>query len=162
MTLNTRGVRICANLSPLLLSHTKSVTIVEFKKKGDVSVRTADLHPLREMRHLRGAYDELTALSFYKDTTFQSDYLYITLTDEDDIPDAIGKLRAIYPYIMKLDYDNTRTRENRAIDGAEAVERKSPLALFSEFYELQNNQPMSDKQRAFAAELMEKIWEGRQ
>ena len=143
-------------------NHTKSVTIVEFKEKGDVSVRTEELHPKREMRHLKGKYDELTALSYYRGTTYQSDYLHITLTDEDDIPDAIGKLRSIYPYIMKLDYDNARTRANQTVNGAVAVEQKSPMELFSEFYELQNNQPMSDTQREFAAELMEKIWEGRQ
>ena len=143
-------------------NHTKSVTIVEFADKGQVTIRTADLHPKREMRHLKGAYDELTALRYYKDTTYQNDYLHITLTDEEDIPDAIGKLRSIYPYIMKLDYDNARTRANHTIDGAENAEQKTPLELFSEFYELQNNQPMSDRQRSFAADLMEKIWEGRQ
>ena len=140
--------------------HRKSVTVVELGEKGSVSVRTVELAPMREMRRLKGTYDELTSRSFYADTTYPKDYLHITLTDEEDIPDAIGKLRSIYPYIMKLDYDNARTRMNQVIDGAEAVEQKSPLELFSEFYELQNNQPMSDEQRNFAADLMEKIWEG--
>ena len=62
---------------------------------------------------------------------------------------------------MKLTYDNTRTRSSHIIDSAENVQRKSPLELFEELYELQNNQPMSGVQRDFALELIESIWEGR-
>ena len=76
------------------------------------------------------------------------------------MPEAVGKLRLIYPNLMKLSYDNTRTRVNQIIDGAEDVQRKSPLELFDELYELQNNQPMSDEQRSFTQELIESIWEG--
>ena len=74
--------------------------------------------------------------------------------------EALGKLRVIYPNIMKLSYDNTRTRSNQIIDGAEDVQRKSPLELFEELYELQNNQAMSEEQRSFTRELIESIWEG--
>ena len=72
----------------------------------------------------------------------------------------MGQLRVIYPNLMKLSYDNTRTRTNRVIDAAEDVKRKSPLELFEELYEIQNNQPMSEVQRAFARELIESIREG--
>ena len=80
--------------------------------------------------------------------------------DDSAVPEAVGKLRLIYPNLMKLGYDNTRTRENRTIDGAENVRRKSPLELFEELYRLQNNQPMSETQRSFALELIRSIWEG--
>ena len=85
--------------------------------------------------------------------------MHITLTDEEDIPDAIGKLRAIYHNIMKLDYDNKRTRSSSEIFRSESVERKTPLALFAEFYEKQNNQPMTQEQSLFIANLIEKTWE---
>ena len=139
--------------------HNKSVTVVELLEKGTVNIRTVPLIPLRDLRELRGTYAELTARSFYADTAYPKEYLHITLTDEEDIPDAIGKLRAIYPYIMYLDYDNTRTRSSHILLGAEAPERRSPLELFSEFYEQQNNQPMSGEQRDFVSDLMERIWE---
>jgi len=138
----------------------KSVTVVELGPKGSVDLRTVPLHPLRELRELRGTYLELTARSFYAGTTYPADYLHITLTDEEDIPDAIGKLRAIYPLIMRLDYDNTRTREDRDLSIPQEVERRSPLDLFEKFYEEQNNQPMSEEQRALAAGLLEEIEEG--
>ena len=80
------------------------------------------------------------------------------LTDEEDQPDAIGRLRSIYPNIMKLDYDNKRTRSNAAITAAEAVQ-KAPLALFAELYEKQNNRPMQEEQLSFAAGLIETIRE---
>ena len=60
---------------------------------------------------------------------------------------------------MKLDYDNLRTRTAAQIDADDQVEHKSPLALFESFYQQQNNQPMSDRQRAFVSTLMEHIWE---
>lgn len=138
----------------------KSVTVVELAKKGTVSYQTIDLIPQHDLVELRGTYAELTLKSFYKGTTWQEDYTHITLTDEEDIPDAIGKLRVVYHRLMKLDYDNKRTRTSLEISGASDVESKSPLELFSDFYELQNNQPMSPEQSEYMKSLIEKTWEG--
>lgn len=91
--------------------------------------------------------------------TATDDYLHITLTDEEDIPDAVAKLRTVYPNLLKLDYDNTRTRSQMEITGGEDVEQKSPLELFAQLYEKQNNQPMSEEQSHFVKGLMETIWE---
>lgn len=140
-------------------NHKKSVTIVELKEKGNISIRTADLVPRHDMREIKGKYMELTAKSYY-DSMNLDDYYHITLTDEDDVPDAMNRLRIIYKNVMKLDYDNKRTQSGTVISGTSDIENKSPLALVSEFYELQNNQPLSDEQKAFISNLIEKIWEG--
>ena len=140
--------------------HKKSVTIVELKEKGSVDIRLIPLIPLRDLQEIRGKFSELTAPAFYSGTSLQNDYLHITLIDEDEIPDAIGRLQKIYPYVMKLSYDNRRTQSSSQIIGAESVESKSPLQLFDELYTLQNGQPMQDVQRSFALELIEHIWEG--
>lgn len=140
----------------------KSVTVVEFLEKGNVSYKTVDLIPLHDLVELKGSYDELTLKSFYEGTTWPEDYTHITLTDEEDIPDAIGKLRAVYHRLMKLDYDNKRTRSSMEIRGAADAESKSPLELFSDFYELQNNQPMNPEQFEYMKSLIEKTWEGEQ
>ena len=137
----------------------KSVTIVELGSKGEVLYREKELVPRRDLVELRGKYADLTLRSFYEGTTWQEDYTHITLTDEDDIPDAIGKLRTVYKHLMVLDYDNKRTRSGRIIEGDENVERKSPYELFTEFYELQNNQPVSEDQSKYLRDLIEKIWE---
>jgi len=139
--------------------HTKSVTLVELGPKGTVEIRTLPLTPKRDMRELKGGYLELTARETYQGTP-KEDYLHITLTDEEDIPDVIGKLRSIYPNIMKVDYDNQRTRTSAQITVTENLEQKTPLALFEELFELQNNKPLTQQQRGFAQDLIETIWEG--
>ena len=91
--------------------------------------------------------------------TAADDYLRIVLTDEEDVPDAFARLTLLYPNLMKLEYDNTRTRS--AAWEAEAVEigEKSEIELFEEMYESQNGQPMSEVQRAFALDLLAKLRE---
>ena len=137
----------------------KSVTVVTLGEKGDVQVRTVALTPLRELREIRGSYDELTARSFYEHTTYRSDYLHLILTDEQDVFDAMSRLRTIYPYLMTLDYDNARTRAAGGMSVPAETERRTPLELFEALYQRQNHQRMSDVQRAYIAQLMEQIME---
>ena len=138
----------------------KSVTVVELGEKGDTKVRTLPLTPLRAMVELRGCYEELTRRSFYEHTSYQEDYVHITLTDEMDIPEAMGKLRTIYHKLMKLSYDNGRTRAAASTQTGEREPPASPLALLEEFYQAQNGASLSSEQRRFAQSLMEEIWEG--
>ena len=137
----------------------KSVIVVTLGEKGDVQVRTVALTPLRELREIRGSYDELTARSFYEHTTYRSDYLHLILTDEQDVFDAMSRLRTIYPYLMTLDYDNARTRAAGGMSVPAETERRTPLELFEALYTRQNHQPMSEVQRAYIAQLMEQIME---
>ena len=137
----------------------KSVTVVTLGEKGDVQVRTAALTPLRELREIRGSYDELTARSFYEHTTYRSDYLHLILTDEQDVFDAMSRLRTIYPYLMTLDYDNARTRAAGGMSVPAETERRTPLELFEALYTRQNHRPMSEVQREYIAQLMEQIME---
>ena len=132
----------------------KSVVVVECKEKGQVMLHTVPLTPLRDMRKIRGTYQEVTARTFYQGTNMH-DYVQITLTDEEDVLDGLQKLRIIYPNLMQLIYDNSRTRQNRLVEMTENAQRKSELELFEEFYELQNNQPMSQEQTAFVSRLIE-------
>ena len=135
----------------------KSVTVLEFFEKENIKIRTIPLYPLRDMCKIKGTYLEVTNLNFYKDLN-REDYVQITLTDEEDIPDGIKKLRVIYPNLMQLEYDNKRTRENRSIQVEEELtEKKSELELIEEFFELQNNQVMSEQQREFLIELIQDL-----
>ena len=160
--IGSERVRYCG--TPLKYSfseakHKKSVTVVEMGEKDSLEIRTIALEPKRDMREIKGTYAEITLKENYSDTN-TDDYMHITLTDEEDIPDAIGKLRVIYPNLMKLDYDNKRTRSSAKLDIIENIEQRSPLDLFAEFYEKQNNQPMTEGQSAFVKSLIESIWEG--
>ena len=91
--------------------------------------------------------------------TNTEDYIQAVLTDEEDVSDGLKKLRVIYPNLMKLEYDNRRTKDSREISGACEVEQKSEMELFEEFYELQNNQPFSEGQREFVKRLIQEIQE---
>ena len=136
----------------------KSVTIVELAEKGKVQIQEHILKPLHDLREIRGTYEELTARKNYADTDVE-DYLHITLTDEEDIMDVMDKLHTIYPNIMKLDYDNLRTRNSNHISGVDPLQEKSPAELFEAFYQLQNNQNMTVQQKEYIAQMIDKIWE---
>lgn len=135
----------------------KTVTIANIGKKGELSIEEIPLCPIRDLREIKGMYLEITDRNFY-DKFNREDYIHVTLTDENDIPEAIGRLRAVYPNIMKLDYDNTRTRENRVVsDLADEVQR-SPAELFAEFYQTCNNSELSEEQKDYIDGVIKEIF----
>lgn len=157
---NRPTIRYCG--TPLAYSFSeagqqKSVTVVELREKGDVESKTLPLKPRREMRELRGSYDELTDQRNYEGTAVE-DYLHIILTDEEDVPYAMGKLRTIYPNVMHLTYDNARTKALGEPLIGPSNARQDPLEMFDELYRLQNNAPLSDPQRKILQGLIEDIW----
>ncbi len=156
------NIRYCG--TPLKYSfseanHQKSVTVVDFYEKGKTEISTIPLIPLRDLKEIKGKYEEIMSRDFYADTTYQDDYMSIILTDEDEVYNALSNLRVVYKNLMRIEYDNKRTRQNNAVVEAVDVEKESPLKLFSDFYELQNNQALSDDQTEFIQNLIEKIWE---
>ena len=134
----------------------KSVTILTIRKKSeDIKIETKALTPLRDLIKIRGKFDELITSAQRSD-----DYVQITLTDEDDVPNAMSRLQVIYKNALDLRYDNTRTRSEATILADEGVERKTTLQLFSEFFEDRNNAEMSDVQKDYVKRLIERIEEG--
>lgn len=155
------NVRYCG--TPLKYSFSeandkKSVTIAELGRKGELVLRTSELVPLHDMCEIKGKYNDIMLRSFYENTSYRTDYMHITLTDEDDIPDAVGKLRTVYQNLMKLDYDNERTKRSVRIETPEQSEATSPRDHFASFYEQQNNRLMTEQQSEFINELIEDIW----
>ena len=155
-------IRYCG--SPLKYSFSeirgnKCALIVDVMKKGCVSVKSLPLTPLHDLRHIKGEYAQLTLLENYKGTKLD-DYVYITLTDEDDVPNAIGKLRSIYPNILKLDYDNVRTRTTAQFDIPSEVKMKSPEELISEFFKMQNSVLPNEYQTQIIKDTLKKLRDG--
>lgn len=164
------NVRYCG--SPLKYSfseagHKKSVTVVEIMPQekasaesvGGVSICTLPLVPRLDMREIRGPFETIMKKEIYA-LENREDYLHITLTDQEGILDAIGKLREVYPNIMKLDFaqkDTPYTIEETEI----LVEEKTPQELFEEFFERQNGRKMSEEQRRVAFDAFEKAAEKR-
>jgi exonuclease SbcD len=138
-------------------NHKKSVTFVELGEKGQVTIETVAVKPLRDMRQIEGTYQEVMAKDYCGEDS-KKDYLKVILKDEEEIPEALYKLRTVYPNIMKLEYSNTRTRQNQELEQVEHLQERTPLEYIEEFYQTQNNQKMTESQRDVVKELIEKIW----
>jgi len=140
------------------INHSKSITVLEMNEKGNVQISEIPLVPSRELREVRGSYAEITERKHYFGTN-TDDYVHVILTDEEGEPEALMKLRTIYPNLMRLDYDNKRTQTSISIDGASSLDEKSPVELFGELYELQNGQPLNSTQEKYVFDLFNDIWE---
>lgn len=155
-------VRYCGTPLKYSLSEAgqeKSVTLVTLGEKGRVTVEALPLTPRRDVRALRGSYMELMDRRNYENTA-TDDYVYVTLTDEEDIPDGAARLRTVYPHLVQLTYDNRRSRTDAALAAAQAVEKLTPPELMGRLYQQQNGADMNEAQSAYVKELMAKIWEG--
>ena len=157
------SIRYCGTLLKYSFSEAnqqKCATVIDIKAKGQMDITAYPVKPLHDMRKIKGTYAELTDRQNYIGTD-TDDYILATLTDEEDVPDAIGRLRSIYPNIMQLDYDNIRTRTRNNIETVDINTAKAPLELFGEFYKLQNNQPLNETQSQIMQDLIAAIWEGK-
>lgn len=135
----------------------KGVTMLELGRKGSLTYTKIPLTPLHDMRQIRGPIDALTDINVYSQAD-TLDYIHAILTDEDEVYDAIGRLRSVYPNIMRLDFENARSAWNEnAKFAADEVEKKNPIELFEEFYQNQNNVPISGKQKDIMLKLFEEM-----
>jgi len=149
--------------TPLMYSfseanHVKSITVVELGKKGEIEITELPLTPTRAMREIRGTYNEIMTRDNYRNTN-TDDYVRIILTDEQDEPEAMAKLRTVYPNIMSVEYDNKRTRAISSLETVVSTDKKAPSELLGEFFEMQNGKPMSEEQIKYTENLFTEIWE---
>ena len=138
--------------------HKKSVTLVEIKEKGQVEYRQLPLVPARDFKTLRGTFGEVMSPGFTALLSAE-DYYRIILTDEQDVDQALARLRKyFYKNLMDLEYDNTRTRTQSDIDAGEEALEKEPIEVLQELFLKQNGTAMNDFQTQTAARLIEEIW----
>ena len=138
--------------------HKKSVTLVEIKEKGQVEYRQLPLVPARDFKTLRGTFSEVMSPGFTAPLSAE-DYYRIILTDEQDVDQALARLRKyFYKNLMDLEYDNTRTRTQSDIDAGEEALEKEPIEVLQELFLKQNGTAMNDFQTQTAARLIEEIW----
>ena len=136
------------------INHKKSMTIIELKDKGEINIDTIPFVQIRDIKKLEGTYMELTDRKNYIDIK-KDDYFHVILKDELDIPDALRKLKVIYPNILKLEYCNKRTTTRRAYIKPEEIKNKNVLDYVRELYEQQNNSQIDDMQ----LKLIQQLWE---
>lgn len=144
----------------------KSVTILDFAPKGTLDIQTIPLTAIRDMREIKGPLAELVRLGAAEaaseaasGTGICEDYIRAILTDEEEVYDAIGQLRQVYPNVMRIDFENSRSREGTDSKSSASgdVARKSPLELFEEFYVKQNDIEMTAEQRCLLQEVLQQL-----
>ena len=113
------------------VNNNKSVPIITFKDKGEILVEFASLIPMRDIRHLRG---NIKNLLDKKNISMENDFIYATLTDEDIVNDAMGIFREYYPNTVKIDYDNSHTKEIENVDITRITQNKTFDELIRDFY----------------------------
>lgn len=123
--------------------NSKSVPVITLGAKGDVKVELVALQPMRDLRHIRGPMKKLLA---QENIESPGDFIYVTLTDEEIINDAMLIFQQVYPYMVKIDYDNSRTRQIGQVDLAEAADQKSFSELIADFYMQMYNQEISEEE----------------
>ncbi len=133
-------------------NHHKSVTVVRLEEKGNLELSLVPLYPKRDLRTVRGKFEDIL-----KSENSSRDFIHVVLTDEDEVHEAMGRLRVIYPGLLPLEYDNTRTRTTHVIKDLTDAENKTPLQVLQELYEQQNNQPMSQTQLDYCIKVIEEL-----
>ncbi len=135
-------------------NHKKSVTIVDFKAKGEITVTTAPLELLHDVREVKGSLLQLM------DMPYSEDYVRVTVTDENVVPDARISLLTVFPNMMKFAVENSKTAGQAEEIELSSVEDRSPAELFCDFYKfVNNNEPPTQEHIALFNEAMERLGE---
>ena len=136
--------------------HDKTVLLVEMREKGVLTTETLPLTPIRDMREIKGKLDALTSGEAAGQAN-REDYVRVILTDEDELVDPMGKIRSVYPNVMSLDFENSRTSIDMSsiLADADAVESLSAYDLFCDFFMDIQGSVMSNEQVAIIKELFE-------
>lgn len=124
------------------VNNEKSVPIINVDKNG-VEINLIPLKPVRNMRHIVGKMEELLNKANVKTP---EDFIYVTLTDEEIINDAMGVFQQVYPNTVKIDYDNSHTREIEQVDISKIAQNKSFSELIGDFYRLIYNCEISEEE----------------
>lgn len=133
---------------------TKTLTAVTLGKKGEgIKIETLPLQPMRDVQQLKGRFEELIRLG-------TEDYVSLTLTDEKMPYQPREQLEKVFPNILELKVENTRT--NREISGfLKEAEQAEPCVLFENFYEEIHGISMTEEERQLVREILEKVQEDR-
>ncbi len=136
----------------------KSITLAELKEKGKVTYDLLPLEAKRDLRTVRGTFEEVTSPEFTAGRK-RDDYYRVILTDENDVPNALSRLRRrFYENLMILEYDNARTSSDVRIEAEEGEEEKEPIEVLGDLYQMQNGREMSLLQKETAEKLIRRIW----
>ena len=113
------------------VNNEKSIPLINIRKKGEVDIELVPVKPLRNLRHIKGKIKDLLDKS---NISSPEDFIYVTLTDENFINDAMGIFQKVYPSTVHIDYENSHSKEIEQVDISQIAENRSFDDLISDFY----------------------------
>lgn len=137
-------------------NYDKTITIVDIKEKNNLRVEEFKIDYMRDMRVIKGFYKDIIEAS--KNDKAREDYIHIELLDEDEIYDGFNQLRNIYPNIMTYKYKDRQVNVEDLEDFAEKTDNKTPLDLFTEFYQTILGKDITDDKLEIIKSEIEDIW----
>lgn len=140
-------------------SDKKSLTILDLKEKGNMEYKEIPLVPMHDMVKIRGKFADVMKPGNFPGLDTGS-FLHVTLLDEQDVAEAFARLSSVYPNLMRMEYDNLRTREKKQLAIPEPEKKSGPVEMFSLLYETMNNQPLTNQQKDYLTKKIEGIWKG--
>ena len=136
----------------------KSLTVIDFKEKENLKIDLIPLKPLRDMRVIKGPIEELTKEENYSKTN-REDYIRAIITNEEQVYDAIGQLRKVYPNVLRLDIENSKAKidSEAKLSDLDNIKKKDEVELFNEFYKYQNNQDLNEVQLEIIKNVIKEV-----
>lgn len=145
--------RIRYSGSPLKYSkseaaHQKKSFIIDIDRDS-LEVTPVPLIPKRDMRIVCGAFDDLMQQDW------SDDYIFIELTDDMFIQDAMSRLRRQFPQILGLEYVNLRADQSTYQTArSQDLKRQSIESLFSDFFEQYTEHTLDEPRREVVREIV--------
>lgn len=133
--------------------HKKTVTVVTLKEKGSIKIEERELKPLHDMRKIKGKLKDLTSDDVVKVGNPQ-DYIHGIITDEEELMDPIGSMRAVYPNIMQLSFEKNQKKEEKEL-ASSGIKSRSTLELYKEFYEGVTERDFDEKRQSIIIKAIE-------
>lgn len=135
------------------VNHKKGINLVDIGEKGNITVKRLELKPLHDMRCIKGTIGQLMCEEVYSlgDT---KDYICATLTDKDEIYDAMGKIRSIYPNTMKIIIEKNEVDKFKENIGSSGIVSKNPMDLYKDFYEMVTGEEIDEEREKIINEVI--------
>ena len=137
--------------------HKKVMPLISLGEKGRVDIDLIDLLPKRDLRKITGRLDDIMSMAA-KDPNNHEDFIDITLTDENEVMDAISTLRSVYPNVLKISYENMATRAAEEIEKLGKLDKQNPQEIFEKFFNSRRGREMTAEEKEYMNSLIEKIW----
>lgn len=131
------------------INDNKSVVLLTLNEKGNKLFELIDIKSKRQFKHVEAYIEEILQMDK------SDDYYYVTLKD-DEVYDALNKVKSIFPNLMTLDFNNTRTASSQLVSN-NTKGNLPPDEMFAELFELQNNSKLSATQKAIVMKVIEGV-----